>query len=172
MHRILLIGFRATGKSTVGALLARKLGWPFEDLDQFIEKRLERSIREIVETQGWKAFREAEREAMRTLAERKPLVLALGGGAVSHEEEMSLLKEGALVVWLTAPVEVILERLRKDPRTTSQRPALTEMDWETEVRTLLSEREPLYARWADLKISTQDLSPEEISRLIVEKLQP
>ena len=167
--KVILIGFRATGKSTVGELLAERLGWSFVDLDGYLEKKLGKSIREVVEEGGWQAFREEERKAMREFAGKRNLVLSLGGGAVMHEAEMEALKEGALVVWLVASVETILERLSRDPRTATQRPALTEKAPEEEVRELLAAREPLYARFADLKFDTETLSPDEIVRLVSEK---
>lgn len=168
--RIILIGFRATGKTTVGKLLAKRLGYPFVDLDEYIERKLGKSIREVVEEEGWQAFRAEERKAMREFAERGDLVLSLGGGAVMHEAEMEALKEEALVVWLSAPVETIIERLSRDPKTATQRPSLTKKSLEEEVRELLSRREPLYARFADLRISSEGLSPEEIVQKILDVL--
>lgn len=165
-----MIGFRATGKTTVGKLLAKRLGYPFVDLDEYIERKLGKSIREVVEEGGWQAFRAEERKAMREFAERGDLVLSLGGGAVMHEAEMEALKKEALVVWLSAPVESIIERLSRDPKTATQRPSLTEKSLEEEVRELLSRREPLYARFADLRISSEGLSPEEIVQKILEVL--
>lgn len=170
VNRIILIGFRATGKSTVGRLLAERLGWSFVDLDEYLEKKLGKSIRQVVEEGGWEAFREEERKAMREFAGKSNLVLSLGGGAVTHEVEMEALKEGALVVWLVASVETILERLSRDPKSATRRPALTEKAPEEEVRELLAAREPLYARFANLKFDTETLSPDEIVRRLREKL--
>ena len=151
--------------------MARRLGYRFVDLDEYIEGKLGRSIREVVEERGWQAFREEERRAMREFREHKDLVLSLGGGAVMHEPEMEALRDGGLVVWLSVPVETILERLSRDPKTYTQRPALTEKSLEEEVRELLSRREPLYARFADLELSSEALSPEEITRQILKTLK-
>ncbi len=170
-NRIVLIGFRAVGKTTVGKLLARKLDWEFVDLDAWLEARLKRSIREVVETEGWEAFRRAEREALRTFSGRKEVVLSLGGGAVMHRKEMEALKAGAFVVWLYARPETIIRRLSEDPRTETQRPSLTGRPLEEEVTELLKERTPLYRHFADLALSTDDLSPEEAARRIFEEVQ-
>ncbi len=172
VRRILLIGFRATGKSTVGRILARKVGWDFVDLDDYVEEKAGKSIREMVEEGGWEAFRKKEREALREFSPRERLVLALGGGAVRHREEMESLRDGALVVWLCARPETILRRLSADPRTQTQRPSLTGRSWEEEVVELLREREPLYRHFADLALCTDALSPEEIARKILEELKP
>ncbi len=170
VKKILLIGFRATGKTTVGRLLAERLSWEFVDLDTYIEKKLGKSIREVVEESGWEAFREAERRAMREFIGKEKLVLSLGGGAVMHAAEMEALKEDSFTVWLDASAEVVLERLSRDPRTATQRPALTEKSFEEEVREVLETRRPLYARFADLRISSDALSPEEVTQRMVEYL--
>ncbi len=169
--RIALLGFRATGKSLIGSLLARRLGLPFVDLDQYISQKSGQKIAEIVKQGGWEAFRKLEKEALRRFArENKPLVLALGGGAVLHEEEMDLLAQRAFIIWLTARPETILERLEKDQKTASQRPHLTDKSLEEEVREVLTQRTPLYQRFADLSLATDRLSPEEIVQKIVAHL--
>ncbi len=159
------------GKTTVGRSLAEKLSWEFVDLDAWLEAHLKRSIREVVETEGWEAFRRAEREALRAFSGRKEVVLSLGGGAVMHRKEMEALKAGAFVVWLRARPETIIRRLSADPRTETQRPSLTGRPLAEEVGALLEERTPLYRHFADLTLSTDDLSPEEAARRILEEWQ-
>jgi len=78
IKRVVLIGFRATGKSTVGRLLAQRLSWDFVDLDDYLKEKLGKSIREVVEEAGWGVFREAERKALQEMRGRKKLVLAVG----------------------------------------------------------------------------------------------
>ncbi len=99
--RILLTGFRGSGKSTVGRILAKELGLRFVDADEVFQKREGRSISEFVKEFGWEAFRAKEREIMREMSDEEGVVIALGGGAVTHEEEMELLKREGLCVWLS-----------------------------------------------------------------------
>jgi len=168
--KIVLIGYRATGKSTVGRLLAEKLGLEFLDLDEEIEARAGKSIAEIVAEGGWETFRKLERELLREMAQREGLVLALGGGAVMHEEEMEALSRGSFVVWLTASPETISWRLSADQKTASQRPSLTGKDVLAEIEEILEARTPLYRRFAHLTCPTEGKSPEETVSEIISAL--
>lgn len=163
IKRILLIGFRGAGKTTLGRALADSLNLTFIDADLEIEKREGRTIREMVEKEGWSSFRNREKAFLKELKERKDLVCALGGGAVLHEEEMRSLKEDSLIIWVMAGLEEIKERLTKDVKTLSQRPALTELSWDEELEALYREREPLYQKWAHLRIDSQNC---DLSRLV------
>lgn len=169
--KIVLIGFRATGKTTIGRLLAERLSLPFLDLDEYLTRREGKSIAEMVAEGGWPYFRRKEREALREISGLKEGVIALGGGAVMHEEEMELLREDACVVWLKSPPEIIARRLAADKNTDLQRPSLTGADVFQEIETVLSKREPLYQRFADLEVETSSASPEEIVARITEGLK-
>ncbi len=170
MPRIILIGYRATGKSTVGRLLAERLGLPFLDLDQYLVQKMGQSIKEVVAEKGWAYFRAREKEALLEMAGRGPIVLACGGGAVLHEEEFGFLKKGALVVWLSAQPETIAKRLSRDSSTKENRPSLTGKDVLEEVREVLTSRLPLYQKFADLVIETDQQSPEEVVKTITKHL--
>lgn len=161
--KLILIGYRATGKSTVGKLIARRLSLQFLDMDQVIEERAGRSIQEIVATDGWPAFRQQEKELLTELAARQNLVVATGGGAVLHQESWARLKETGLVVWLTADRETIRARLRQDQKTPGQRPALTGTDSFSEISKVLTEREPLYRQSSHLAIDTAQASVAQIA---------
>lgn len=171
MKKILLIGFRGTGKSTIGKLLAFALGVPFVDADEEIEKKMGKTIKEIVEEKGWSYFRKLEKEFLKTLLSRENLVCALGGGAVLHEEEMKELKKECIIIWLDADVGEIKKRLKKDEKTSTQRPALTHMSWEEELERLYKERKPLYKKWADLSIECSYESPEVLAKKIMNLLK-
>ena len=112
---ISLIGFMGCGKTTAGRLLAERLGWPFIDLDDEIERRAGVSIFEIFEHEGEPRFRDLEHEALReqlTLAHRgQPRLLALGGGAFVEERNRDRLDLGGLSIWLDCPVETLWERV-------------------------------------------------------------
>ncbi|RKX62970.1 MAG: shikimate kinase, partial [Thermodesulfobacteriota bacterium] len=124
MDKIILIGFRCTGKTTIGKKLAEVLNWKFLDLDVEIQKKTGKTIKEMVEEKGWDYFRKLEKEEMKKLKNIKNAVIALGGGSVIHQEEMEKLLNGSLVIWLYSSPEVILERIRKDEKTALQRPPL------------------------------------------------
>ncbi|QJA05318.1 shikimate kinase [Thermosulfurimonas marina] len=171
LQKVILIGFRATGKSTVGRLLAERLSWDFVDLDHYIERRLGKSIREVVEEEGWETFRRAEREALRDFIGRPRVVLAVGGGAVMHRKEMEELGREGLFIWLKASPETISQRLKKDPYTKTRRPSLTGKSLEEEVRELLQERTPLYSALAHLELSSETQAPEELVEHILEQIK-
>ncbi|MFN3567398.1 MAG: shikimate kinase [Caldimicrobium sp.] len=167
MKKILLIGFRGSGKSTVGKQLAFALGVPFIDADEEIEKNIGKTIKEIVAEKGWEFFRKLEREFLKSLLSKDNLVCALGGGAVLHKEEMKELKKESLIIWLDADIEVIKRRLKKDEKTATQRPALTKMTWEEELESLYKEREPFYKNWADFQIDSSFENPEVLANKII-----
>ena len=156
MDKIILIGFRCTGKTTIGKKLAEVLNWKFLDLDVEIQKKTGKTIKEMVEEKGWEFFRNLEKKEMENLYDLKRVVIALGGGGVLHQKEMEKLKEKSLVIWLFTPEEVILQRLRQDEKTSSQRPALSNTSLEEEIRNILKEREPLYEKFSHFKIDTSE----------------
>ena len=154
-RKIFLIGYRATGKSSVGRALAAQLGLPFLDMDQEIEARAGRPISALVAAEGWEAFRRLERELLAELAAgREAMVIATGGGAVLHQGLLPQLKADHLVVWLTADTATIGARLAADPATASQRPSLTGQTVQAEIAPVLAEREPLYRQSANYIVDT------------------
>jgi len=154
-RKIFLIGYRATGKSSVGRALATRLALPFFDMDQVIEQRAGRPINALVAAEGWEAFRRQEQAVLAELADRKDsLVVATGGGAVLRQDLWPLLREEHLVVWLTAEIATIGARLASDPATASQRPSLTGQTVVAEIAPVLAEREPLYRQSANCVIDT------------------
>jgi len=169
--KIILIGYRTCGKSVVGRRVAKALGYRFLDLDATIEAEAGRSIREMVAAQGWEGFRARERAALSALAGQNRVVVSTGGGAILHREVWPELRRESLVVWLTAPLEVIRQRLAVDCKTTAQRPALTGQGVMAEIATVLAEREPLYREAAHLTIDTGRLKPAQVAELIVAAAQ-
>lgn len=167
---ITLIGYRGTGKSTVGPQLAARLGWSFLDADPEIERKTGKSIREIFEKEGEPVFREIEAETLAELLATDRLVLAPGGGAVLNEQTRERMRAAGPVVWLVAPVEVILERMRSDVTSHGRRPALTKLAPRDEVERLLAMREPLYSDVASLRVETADRDVTAIVEEIVSKL--
>ncbi len=151
---IILIGYRATGKSSVGAELADRLSLDFIDMDQVIEDREGRAIAEMVAERGWEYFRARERSLLLELVHRTGVVIATGGGAVLHQDIWPQVMASAFVVWLTADRQTICRRLSTDTKTGAQRPALTDEGICREVKAVLREREPLYRAGSHLPIDT------------------
>jgi len=141
-RRIFLIGMMGCGKSTIGRLLAAKLSCPFIDLDEDIAAFEGRSIPDIFSAVGDAGFRLCETAALRRACSLSPRVIATGGGIVTREENIALMRENGLVIWLNRPIEQILLTVRQDTR-----PNLAG-DKEERMRTLFAQREALYRKAA------------------------
>jgi len=170
-EKIILTGYRATGKSSIGKILADLLGFGFIDTDETIEKRQGETIVEMVDRGGWDLFRRKEQDMILELVPSRNKVIATGGGSVMHEKAWAKLRTNALVVWLTADVKTICQRLAADSETDDQRPALTEMGTMDEIAMVLSQRQPLYEKSSDLTVNTEGKTPEEVAEVILNKLQ-
>jgi shikimate kinase len=164
---IYLTGYRATGKSTVAALVARELGWSWLDTDELVETAAGMSIAEIFSRQGEAGFRQREQQAISQASSLDGQVVALGGGAIIDEANRELLQGTGPIVWLTASVATILARLETDPATSSRRPALSQQGTREEIEQLLDERTPVYEESADLVIATDQLTPRQVADQVV-----
>ena len=164
---IALIGFMGTGKTVVGQLLARKLGWRFIELDSLIEQKAGKPIPRIFQKDGEIAFRELEIEAVKEIASRKHSVIACGGGVVLNKINTDRLREGARIVYLTASPRAILRRVSG---TVGQRPLLAVDDPTLTIRELLAFRRPFYERAADIKINTSRLGANSVAEQIIDRL--
>lgn len=162
MKNIILIGYRCTGKSTVGPRLAERLGMTFVDTDDYIMNETGMTIEEIVRRRGWEGFRTLERAAVARLAAAERTVAALGGGAPEDPENRRILQKNVYFVWLCADVATITERMKKDRRNSAVRPALEKGDAAAEAAALLRRREPLYRALNDATVQTDGKSIEEI----------
>ncbi|NSW86072.1 MAG: shikimate kinase [Syntrophobacteraceae bacterium] len=169
-RNIALIGFRATGKSTVGKMLAHRLGLVFLDMDEHLVASFGRDIDCYVRSRGWEAFRDEESRLLAALASRRGMVVATGGGVVLDPANRRILKEHFFVVWLTASPDIIHARLVNDPGTASNRPALTALPLREEIEHLLRERSSLYRESADLVLSTEDHSARDLTDILCSRL--
>lgn len=167
---ITLIGYRGTGKSTVAAQLAARLDWEIVDSDAEIELRAGKSIKEIFSEDGEPHFRDLERGVLSELLHRDHIVISAGGGAILDDLTRQQMKQAGTVVWLQASVATIEERIGGDPSSTSRRPALQGGDAQSEVATVLAQREPLYAEASTLIISTDNREITSIVDEIVSQL--
>jgi len=163
MPRITLVGYRGTGKTTVAALLAARLGCDWCDADVELERRLGTTISALVRDRGEAAFRDAETAVLRDLLASVGGVLATGGGVVVRPDNRNLLRRhGRPVAWLTAPAETIRRRLAADPATGDRRPALAGGDPLAEVDAALAAREPMYREVAEAVFDTAASGPAEV----------
>lgn len=165
-RHLFLIGYRGTGKTTVGRVLAERLGRPFVDADAFLEAQYGRTIKEIFADEGEMGFRDKESAVLRELAAGPPSVVATGGGVIWRDENRRVLRARGMVVWLTADADTIAERVAADPTTSARRPNLT-VGGRAEIEELLRAREPLYRAAADLEIAAAGRSPEALAEAIL-----
>ena len=159
VHRVVLLGYMASGKSTVGAALARRLDWSFLDFDVEIEQREGRTVKEIIEMEGEDRFRDMEAALTAEAASAGRLVMAPGGGWITRPDLLGMLGSETLRVWLRVSVDETVRRLRED---TIPRPFKELDDPTAMIAQMLSEREPLY-RLADVSIPADDRSVESIA---------
>jgi len=167
---IYLIGYRCTGKSTIGRALADRRGLDFCDTDELIAAGEQETIAEIVANRGWPYFRNLEKECVRRLAEKKNSVIATGGGIVLHPGNIARMQNSGAVIWLRARPQTVLYRMLLDPATTFSRPALTRQEIEKEVLATMEARRELYSQAADLSFRTDLAQPEEIVSEILQAI--
>ncbi len=161
---IVLIGYRGTGKSSVGSLLAARLGRELVSTDAEIVRRAQRAIPEIVAQEGWEYFRDLESDICGELSGRDQLVIDTGGGAILREKNVEAIKKNGTVFWLTASVETIAKRIGGD----NQRPSLTgTQSFVDEVENVLRERTPKYRAAADHTIATDDRSVNQLVEILL-----
>lgn len=159
LPRIFLIGYRGSGKTTVGRALADRLGWAFVDADVLLEERAGKSIARIFADDGEPAFRDWESRVLDDLATRDRHVLATGGGVVLRPANRALLQAGGFVAWLQISPELAWDRMQADVTTRDRRPNLTATGGLQEVRAVMAAREPLYRATANAAFPA-DRSPE------------
>jgi shikimate kinase len=162
---IYLVGMMGAGKSAVGRPLAEALGYRFLDADTVLEGVAGRPIAEIFASDGEAGFRQLETAVLEQISPWHSLVVATGGGVVTRPQNWGHLRQG-VVVWLDAPVEVLLARLRQDP---TERPLLRSADPETRLRDLMSQRRPLYGQ-ADLHVLQGGRQPAEVAEQVLAAL--
>ena len=165
---MVLIGFRGTGKTTVGKRVAQRLGMKYIDTDERLEDACDVSVKEFVQQSGWREFRWREQEVVRGLVLLDGYVIAGGGGVILNRENIRTLRSNGRTVLLTADPETILDRLRKDPLTEGRRPPLGDDLWEREVRDLIRARETTYLNSADHVIDTTQLGVDEVVEAVIQ----
>ena len=169
--KIILIGYRATGKSTIASLIAERWGFDWNDADVAVEERAGKRISAIFRDEGEPYFRDLEASTLADiLTAPGPLVVATGGGAPMREETRRVMRDRGVVVWLTASVETIARRMSGDATTSSRRPALTKAGSPiAEIERVLSVREPIYREASDFAVDTNDKTVDEIVEEIMDQ---
>lgn len=165
--RVLLVGMMGSGKTSVGRALSKTTGWPFLDNDDLVKRATGIVTRDVLNTRGEKALRDAEAAALgEALAIQPPIIAGVAGGVVSRAEDLPRLRDGGFVVWLRARVETLLERVG----TGANRPWLSG-DPDGAMRRLYEGREPRYRSVATLIIDVDEKTPDEIALRIAAALR-
>ena len=173
--KIFLIGYRCTGKTTIGKILANILGFSFLDIDKQIEYEANSTIASIVKTSGWAEFRKLEKKALNKTYDKDKIIVSTGGGIVLDSDNRTFLKNQGISIWLFAKKDVILNRLKNDKNTLLSRPPLLNnghenKDLDHETSLLLIEREPLYSEITQIKFDTSAKTPEQIAQMIKRRI--
>jgi shikimate kinase len=163
---IVMVGLMGCGKSSVGKRLANKLGLPFVDADEEIERVAQKTINEIFSDHGETFFRDRESKVIARLLASGPQVLATGGGAFINPETRFKIKESGISVWLRAELQVLMRRVAKR----DTRPLLRDVDPEAVMRKLMDDRYPIYAE-ADLTVDSREVPHDSIVVEIIENLK-
>jgi len=169
---IILIGYRCSGKTSVGNRLARELAREFVDTDDWLMEKAGRSVRNIVEGDGWEGFRQMEKDAIQAVCGRDNAVIATGGGAVLDPANVAAMQKNGRVVWLKVSPQIVRQRMTRDENTDDLRPSLTSKGLYDEIVDVLKQRAPLYEKAMDMVIDTDDKSIEEIVDRIVQESVP
>jgi len=164
---IFLVGPMASGKTTLGKLLAKRLGLQFLDTDHEIEKKNGVSVRVIFEMEGEPAFRDRESKILETLSHQPNLVLATGGGAVLRPENRQILATRGLVIYLKPDIETQLKRTADDRK----RPLLQNVDRRAFFQALQRTRDPLYQEVADVTVSVDNRPGKKMIEVMLSMLQ-
>lgn len=164
---IVLIGMRGSGKTTVGKILAQKLGRELIEMDELITRRAGLAIPEIVERYGWAKFRDIEEEITSEVAGRDNIINATGGGIVTIEKNIEKLKKTGILVWLKAGVDTLVKRIGED---TERPPLVSGRTRREDIEITLAQRKPLYQKAADLVVDTESKTPEEVADLVMSLL--
>ncbi len=167
MQPIFIIGYRCTGKTSTGKILAGLLDRPFLDTDQLLQSTCSTTITEMVVEHGWDYFRAKETEILMNLNLENMPVVATGGGIVLAPENRQFLKKAGIIVLLYASAEVLTDRMSKDATSALQRPDLTNYDPALETEKMLQTRTPLYKSLAQISVDTEKYTQDKAADLIL-----
>ena len=165
INQIYLVGSMGSGKSTVGRLLAKKMGLPYFDLDKLIENQEKMSITDIFQKYNEKYFRDLESVTLKQYSEESNFVISTGGGCVLRDQNLCILREG-LVIYLKISIETQFERVKNR----THRPLLNNLTKDTLVQ-LDEERGPLYTDISNIEVDVSNLNKEDVLSIIIKELE-
>jgi len=163
MSNIVLIGYRGSGKSSVGQIIADKTRRKLISTDDLIVERVG-PIREFIEENSWNKFRDIETQVIDSIRAENAII-DCGGGVIERKENLQLLRDLGPIFWLTATEKTIASRIKDS----NHRPSLTDNDFVSEISRVLKRRRPLYKKFADYNIKTDQKSPQELAQKIIRK---
>jgi shikimate kinase len=146
---LFLIGYRCTGKTTIGKAIAAAIDWSFVDADTMLVRECGKPIKDIVDTEGWDAFRRMERSTLKQICTEDRQVVATGGGVVLDKANIKAMKTSGMVIWLGATAETIQQ----------------------EIEDMLLKRNPYYESAGDFSIQTDDVPLNEICAIIIQRIK-
>lgn len=164
---ISLIGFMGSGKSTVGEVLAKKLGFIFIDLDRVIELNEDKEVKDIFKICGEKYFRDLETKVIEKIYKNKNCVFACGGGVVKRKENMLIIRDNSVVIYLNISLENAFCRLKS----VKDRPLIDVENREETIEKMIKERDVLYRRYAHIIVNNDDNNPGRTSDEILARLK-
>lgn len=167
---VYLVGYRCTGKTSIGRRLAQQLRRVFIDCDAQMRAAAGMTINDIVSREGWDGFRRRERRLLQEVCRTASGVVATGGGAVLSAANRWDMRRSGIVVWLTASAATIAARMADDPLSGTQRPALSHEPLEMELAKTLAARIPLYADAAHFRVFTDNRTIDGICEDILHRL--
>ncbi len=164
VNRIVLIGFRGAGKTTIARQLADCLNWRYISTDEQVEHYAGRRIKQLVEQEGWQMFRQMEHAIINRVSREQQAVIDCGGGVVEDPENMRLLSRSSLIVWVDADISDLYQRLKSQ----NDRPLLSEQDLKSDIDLHYRDRESLYGHYGQIYVNTSRESTEAICQKILQ----
>jgi len=167
---IFLIGYRCSGKTSVGSSLSDINGWPFIDIDFQLVKELGMTISKIVDKKGWEFFRKKESAVLKKVCNHDKQIVATGGGIVLNKENIVNMKKNGIIVWLKATFATVKKRMPLDSKTKDFRPSLTSKELDEEIKETLLLRKPYYEKAMDFSIDTDHLDIDGVCKAVITNL--
>lgn len=168
---IYLIGYRCTGKTSVGKCLSEKIGWDFIDADTALVEKYNMTVSDIVAASGWEDFRDKEADVLQSISRLNNYVVATGGGVILKPQNVATMKRTGHIIWLKASNFNIKQRMLKDLKTDEQRPALTHKKLDDEIEETMAQRAPLYENAMHTFIDTDRLTIDTVCDHIQDMLK-
>ena len=165
--KIFLIGYRGTGKSSVGKKLAKILGFKFIDTDFYIQNKQKQTISSIVHKNGWNFFRNLEKKILNEVVQAENnFIISTGGGIIENSLNVEIMKKNGAIIWLKANPDTIFERISKDKDSDHLRPALSSSSVYDEIKEVLARRIPIYEKASDYFVDTDNLKIDDVVKNI------